>query len=88
MSMFTRIGRRDPFHLVEDDEPLDMPRARLLIDHPAASIPWTIDRSNEVPGFYHLSTKILLTYSVDSEIKVKFTVFNLISHESDFQRIH
>jgi hypothetical protein len=58
----------------------------LLIPHPHAGRPWRIVGPDAVPGFWHLESSVHLGKDYYGE-RVDYQRFELVVHESEFQRI-
>jgi hypothetical protein len=86
LSAFGELTRRHP--KIQTGTEFAADRARLLIDHPAAGLTWHIDGASSSPGFYYLSTEILLDYSKDQETPpAAWSRWSLLLPEDAFERI-
>ena len=59
-------------------------KAHLLIDHPHSYRDWDIIALADVPGFYHLESRLRLN---PGEKPALYTIFTLCLHESEFEMI-
>jgi hypothetical protein len=86
LSAFGELTKKNP--KIQTGTQFEADQAKLLISHPGDGLTWRVDGPSSNPGFYHLSTEVLLDYSKDQETPpAAYSRWSLLLPEDAFERI-